>query len=328
MSIIGTLIRKVFGEKQFARYRGLNNYFYDMRRFGGSSTAFDSPYDEETLGALITMDYHRIEKGLALPAPRVGFGSDVTKRLLKAVPDYEQRFGPGLPTRCARAALAEYAAFHRQTNAPMEAVEAFLATAPADPTAGSAGTLMISREAIYAHSNIDFDAFARHRYSVRNFTGEPVERSVVEAAVATAMKTPSVCNRQTARVHIALSDDTRAKALSYQNGNRGFGDRAGAVLIVTSDMRGFTSLGERNQCWVDGGLFAMSLNYALHARGLGVCMLNWSTECHRDREMRTALGIPDHEAVIMMMAVGHMPEAFKVASSPRRPLEAVASVIA
>lgn len=327
MSIIGTTIRKVFGEKQFARYRGINNYLYDMRRFGGSSTAFASPRDEETLGALITMDYHRIEKGLALPAPRVGFGADVIKRLLAAVPDYERQFGPGLPSRCARAALGEYAAFHRESGSPREEVEAFLEKAPADPQSGAAGTLMVSREAVHAHSSIDFDAFARHRYSIRNFTGEPVDRSVIEAAVATAMKTPSVCNRQTARVHIALSDETKTKALSYQNGNRGFGDRAGAVLIVTSDMRGFTSLGERNQCWVDGGLFAMSLNYALHAQGLGVCMLNWSMEFHRDRDMRAALGLPEHEAVIMMMAVGHMPESFKVAYSPRRPLEAVAHVI-
>jgi nitroreductase len=113
-------------------------------------------------------------------------------------------------------------------------------------------------------------------------------------------------------------------ALSHQNGNRGFGYRAQGVLVITSDLRAFVNAGERNQCWVDGGLFAMSVVYALHSLGLGCCMLNWSMEAAADRAMRKEMGIPDSEAVITMTAVGHLKERFKVARSHRRPLHEIA----
>jgi nitroreductase len=118
------------------------------------------------------------------------------------------------------------------------------------------------------------------------------------------------------------------RLLSFQNGNRGYGDQAGAVLLITADMRAFTMLGERNQAWIDGGLFAMSLNYALHSLGLGACMLNWSVEKGQDEALRAAFAIPEQEVVIMMMAVGHMPERLRVARSPRRPLKSVLSPLA
>ena len=111
--------------------------------------------------------------------------------------------------------------------------------------------------------------------------------------------------------------------LSYQNGNRGFGDKASHVLIVTSDLHHFTSAGERNQCWIDGGMFAMSLVYALHSLGLGTCCLNWSVECDQDRALKNNTLISESEAVIMMIAVGVIPEKLNVAVSPRKPLAEV-----
>jgi hypothetical protein len=37
--------------------------------------------------------------------------------------------------------------------------------------------------------------------------------------------------------------------------------------------------------------------------------------------MRRALGIPDNEAVIMMISVGHLPDTLHVAKSHRMPLD-------
>jgi len=176
----------------------------------------------------------------------------------------------------------------------------------------------IERAAIWARARIDFAAFAAARHSVRQFTGEPVDPEDMRAAIADAAKSPSVCNRATCMAYVAFSEAARSRALSFQDGNRGFGHLAGAVAIVVSDMRGFISFGERNQAFVDGGLFAMTLAYALHARGYGACMLNWSATAGRDRRMRHALGIPSHHAVVTMMAVGRMPERLSVAASPRR----------
>jgi hypothetical protein len=56
-------------------------------------------------------------------------------------------------------------------------------------------------------------------------------------------------------------------------------------------------------------------------------MLNWSATAEQDRKMREAMGIGENEAVITMMAVGHLPEHFKVAVSPRRDISSILRVI-
>ncbi|MBT9494513.1 MAG: nitroreductase family protein [Paucibacter sp.] len=163
--------------------------------------------------------------------------------------------------------------------------------------------------------------FFAQRYSVRQFDpAAVVEEQLIEQAVRMAQKTPSVCNRESGTV-FAVRDKARMnKLLALQNGNRGFGDQAGLLMIITSRQDTFLSPGERYQAWIDGGLFAMSLIYALHSLGLGSCCLNWSVEPEADLALKAASGIPADHAVIMMLAVGHLPEQFRVASSPRRPL--------
>ena len=172
-------------------------------------------------------------------------------------------------------------------------------------------------------SKIDLTEFFACRYSIRNFTDEEVDYNLIEQAIRMAQKTPSVCNRQSSKVYIFRNEEDRQLVLSYQNGNRGFGHLVNKVLIVTSDLQNFVSVGERNQCWIDGGMYAMSVVYALHSLGLGTCCLNWSVEYEVDRRLRKAANIPDSEAVIMMIAVGHIPEQLSVAQSPRKSIEEV-----
>ncbi|GGA33108.1 hypothetical protein [Okeania sp. KiyG1] len=39
------------------------------------------------------MDYHRLEKGLALKQTRKGFGKDVIKGLSNFLPEYQNKYG-------------------------------------------------------------------------------------------------------------------------------------------------------------------------------------------------------------------------------------------
>ena len=158
---------------------------------------------------------------------------------------------------------------------------------------------------------------------VSGFEGRRNLVELIERAVRMAQRTPSVCNRQPWKAYAFTDPEQRKNLLSFQNGNRGFGDGAAQLLVVTSDLQHFTSVGERYQGWIDGGLFAMSLVHALHALGLGACMLNWSVTRETDAAMRAAAGIPDSELVIMMVAVGHLPERLRVAFSARKPLSDV-----
>lgn len=111
------------------------------------------------------------------------------------------------------------------------------------------------------------------------------------------------------------------EALDWQPGNKGFGHLASRGLVVTVDLQAFSGAGERNQAFIDGGMFAMSILYALHAQGLGACPLAWSMRPADDVKMRRALDIPNNEAVIMMISVGNLPDTLQVAKSHRMPLD-------
>lgn len=304
-------------------FHALRNYLYDFRRFRTHSSAFNPASSAEAMAARITKEYHRLEKGMALPEPRPGFGLSTVEYLLVAVPKLEAKAGPSVATRGARGSLAQYVAFHDgrgQGDLIAPGLREFVADAPAGLPGGA---FSMTRAELDAATAIDFDRFARARYSARQFTGAPVPEEDIRAAIATALKSPRVCNRESRRVYAGFDADLRTRMLSFQNGNRGFGHLAGAVLVVTSDLRHFTDFGERNQAYVDGGLFAMTLALALHGKGYGTCFLNWSAPFWRDRSMRKALGIPDHEAVITFLAVGCLPERFDLAISPAPEIDTV-----
>ncbi|MCW2247454.1 nitroreductase [Azospirillum fermentarium] len=317
------------------------NGWYDARRYWRWSSAglSDAGLDHTQLAALVTLNWHRLEKGLALPAPRPGFGQDAALRLVALLDLYLERHGMDATAAAGVDTLSAWQDFNRPfgiTNTRVAQALARYARHPR-PAAGAeggpeggpkggrvyGGTIPVTRAAVHAARPGDVDAFFATRHSVRQFTGEPVDHATLERAVALALHTPSVCNRQGWRVHAFTGAEQRARILAHQNGNRGFGDRAGAVLAVTADLRHFTSVGERYQGWIDGGLFAMTLAWAFHALGLGCCMLNWSVTRETDRALRREAGIPEHESVIMLMAVGHLPDTFTVARSQRKPLDAV-----
>jgi nitroreductase len=185
------------------------------------------------------------------------------------------------------------------------------------------GTVKVDHRTLFPGDMRSSVEFLLSRRSVRNYTGETVPRDLLQKAAEIAQRAPSVCNRQTGRLFIANDPSKIAKVLAFQNGNRGFGDKLGAVIVVAADLRYFNSSGERNQAYVDGGIFAMMLVQALHALHLGTCMLNWSVEAQHDHLMRKELDIPDYCAVITMIGCGFPAQNLSVAASPRISLDKV-----
>lgn len=300
-----------------ARVKLLLDYGYDARRFFRFSTAGRRAVDAERLAAHLSLDYHRLEKGMALPTPRYGFGRDAVIRLIRNIARYESEYGPADVTVFGRGALSAYREFHRGTGTEIAPeIDTFLGEAAPLPRCG--GTEALKASELFAFDSQVAQRFLTSRRSVRQFNGEPLPRDLIEQAVRIAQRAPSVCNRQSARVFVSNERERMNEMLRFQNGNRGFGDCLGAVIVVASDMRAFTSLGERNQCWVDGGIFAMALAHAFHSLHIGACMLNWSVEPARDKALRRYLGIDDNYAVITMMGAGYVNDSLVVAASPRR----------
>ncbi|RPJ73236.1 MAG: nitroreductase family protein, partial [Acidobacteria bacterium] len=243
-------------------------------------------------------------------------------RLIANVLAYQKAFGPDRSTLVAGDVLAAYARFNSRRGGVPAGVQDGLAAirqlAGSEAVTNHGGVLQVSAEELRRAACRDLQPFFGSRHSVRQFADAEVPREAIEAAVSMAMHTPSVCNRQSWRVHAYTEPELKAALLKLQNGNRGFGDQAAHVLVVTTDLETFTSVGERNQCWIDGGMFSMSLIWALHSLGLGTCCLNWSVEKETDAALREVAAIPESQAIMMMLAVGALPQTLTVARSLRR----------
>ncbi len=300
--------------------------WYDYLRFLRYSGLNKSHRYRNVQAARITMTYHQIEKGLSLATPRPGFGKEVIDRLFTALEPFIVRFGLVPPATTAISALNAYVRFNEGAGLDMSEIRKRLLTlAPAEILAcgynETAGSISITRRELDRLRCSNFQDVFNSRYSIRNFAGGPIERIAISDAVRLAQKTPSVCNRQAWKVHVFDELAAMKRLLAIQAGNRGFGENASAVLVVTCDLQCFVEVAERYQAWIDGGMFCMSLCLAFHAAGYGTCCLNWSKEPADDRRLRAAAPIADAEQVIMLIAIGTLPEQLNVAASPRRPLE-------
>jgi nitroreductase len=324
----GPIVKRLVGlyKRVTATFQMASNSVYDFRRFLIWSSAGRTTLSQTQARAVITIQSHRIEKGLALPAPRPGFGIDAVTSLIECVDAYLAEFGWDDTIAAGTDALSAYRDFNARHQVLMPMVDHALGRlrmVGGIQGLPIAGTKNVTRAEIVGTLPDDLSAFFASRHSVRQFAPHAVAQDLIVRAIRMAQKTPSVCNRQAWKVHVFSEPEQKREILKFQNGNRGFGDTASHLLIITVDLQHFTSAGERTQCWIDGGLFAMSVVYALHSLGLGTCMLNWSVLKETDRAVRTVAGIPDSQVIIMMIVVGNLPDEFTVAYSLRKGLEDV-----
>ncbi len=96
--------------------------------------------------------------------------------------------------------------------------------------------------------------------------------------------------------------------LPLQGGNVGFGHLIKKLLIITADLCAFDGTHERNQGFIDGGMFAMSLLYSIQFHGLGACALNWARALETDLALRSEINIRESNVILMMIGVGHIPD--------------------
>ncbi|MGF4043244.1 nitroreductase family protein [Paenarthrobacter nitroguajacolicus] len=272
--------------------------------FSGSGTS-------RHLECQLTKDYHRIEKGLALKHPKHPFGEGVRSRLEL-----------GLRRPIAHEQLPEVVG---HAESALEALEGWntreVIPQMVSPTVRSQS---VWEPILNADAQGVLEHFFSSRRSVRAFdTSKAVDHDAIRQAASTALSTPSVCNRQAWRLHVFTQAEDVSRVIRHQNGNAGFGGGVPALAVVTVDTRLFAGAAERHQRWIDGGLFAMNFAHGLHAQGLATCMLNWSMKNDASNRLRESAGIPAHEDIVMLVAIGHTENEFRVARSPRRSLDAV-----
>jgi nitroreductase len=205
----------------------------------------------------------------------------------------------------------------------LEEIELLISELKLENSTVEGGVRQIQSADIIRDARGDFAKLVNSRFSVRDFSEKKVDPELIMQAVVLAQKSPSVCNRQATKVYLYNDETWLQEILKLQNGNKGFNNKIKTLLIVCSDLRSFYEVGERNQAFIDGGLFAMTLLHALHYYGLAACSLNWSVDYSRDLAIYPLAKIPEHDRINFLIAVGHLPDELLVPISVRKDIEEV-----
>jgi|SRR5690606_14535556 len=317
------LSREVLKHWRFIRVKKVftSSYRYDLSRFVRSSDRV-SMTSTSLLGRIIR-EYHVIEKGLTMPECRMGFGKEVLMVLIENCLRYIQWFGyDNEQLKHAISVVLEYEMFHSTHNFVLDSD---LQRAIDQMKFASKHSIFSKQKELtstdyFSAVEAPFPKFAESRSSVRNYSEEEIPINIIEDAIEIARSTPSACNRQCWRTYL-FTDKVRIKEiLNVQGGNRGFGHLADKLIVVAAEVSVFTGPGERNQPFVDGGMYAMNLLYSLHYKKIAACILNCSNTIEKDKKLRELCGIRESEVFIAMVACGKAPDNIKVAVSKRHNL--------
>ncbi|CAM8667756.1 Nitro_FMN_reductase domain containing protein [Comamonadaceae bacterium] len=309
----------------------LRYFFYDLwivhqSMFWGAN----SHLSLSQLRAKLLFYYHKIEKGLCMPGRQRLFGIEVIPQILQILESWKQSgFSTNDPVYLGAINSLQAYVTHLQAenldpeNKILSKVSIYLrAETPVEANADT--PIIVQRDQLteaVSFSNLRHLYLARR--SARNFDNRPVANEVVARAVEAAQLSPSACNRQPCKVFAISDEKLRVSLLSHQNGNAGFGHLAPLLLVVTANADHFFGAIERNQPYIDGGLFTMSLLYALQVQGLATCCLNWCVTPKTDIAAHKLLDIPKSQKIIMYIAVGYAQKQTKVPRSHRKALNDV-----
>lgn len=316
----------------FHTLKAFINYAYDARRFMRYSCVLRKKNDFNLLLTGIMMHVHSIERALSLKNVRPGFGKKKISNLTELLYDYLRL---GFDTTSSVfvngiSVLNSYLIFHEKKgykyDIPVQDI-LFLKSFLPVFSQRAAGIKEMTREQYLRNMKVDFRAFAMNRVSIRDFSNKKVDLNILKEAIRIAQRSPSVCNRQSVRVYLIDNDAALKDSLKMLNGIRGFDDLIQQLLIITSDLSSFINIGERNQCYIDGGIFLMSLLYGLQSQGLGACTLNWSVENNKDRALRKICAIKEQENIIALIAVGYVADRFSVPMSARLDTEEIVRIV-
>ncbi|MFW3454690.1 nitroreductase family protein [Aerococcus viridans] len=307
--------------KSITKTRKMNKLInYDKNRF--SKYAFvDQDLSYNQIEARLTKEYHSLEKGLTYSNLRLGFGKKVLNNVITLMEIYRDK---GFPLNShvyetSLSVLEEYIKVHKDNGYDVEELEEkFILLGDSASSNGEGGYYEKTKHEVFNSVSKDFKDFSQSRFSIREYTEEPVSYEKIEESLKLASHTPSACNRQPWKIRI-VSDSKMKKILqNNQNGNRGFGDYIDKFIIITSDVEYYDKGRERNQANIDGGMYAMNLLYSLHYNKIATVPLSASLSIDQEKNLRNEFEIPDSENFILFIGIGNYTENFKITKSSRR----------
>lgn len=300
-------------------YNCFKEYKYDFQRYINYSDTKGSDTSIKLIGKIIR-EYHVIEKGLTMPQSRLGFGKELLISLCGACIDYITKYGTeDEQLKHALGVIFEYKHFHDiyKYSLDSEIVKLIEDLNIIGNCLNRSPQIEITKKEFFSNASSPFLQFSNSRSSVRNFSNENVAQEILLDILELARNTPSACNRQAWRTYIYSNKEQIDKILEIQGGNRGFGHLTNKLIVISGELGLFCGISERNQVFIDGGMYAMNLLYALQYYQIAACILNCSNSIQKDKQLRDFSQIKESEVFIAMVACGIPPDLFMIAASKR-----------
>ncbi|MCT3306878.1 nitroreductase family protein [Lactiplantibacillus plantarum] len=303
-------------------------YTSDYRKFVSSSFLIRRDLTFDNLKGALTFQAHALEKGFIHEKFRPGFGNKAISALLNDLDLYISKQYPKdeLRYKIAIDTLKEYLAIHQKLqfeNSNTTRIKTWLvAHDEFDNAPVQDGGYFVQRKEQLEHiQSENFETFSNSRHSVRNFGGEKIPQSKIIDAIKLASNAPSVCNRQSYHVYQVHDIEKIKKILKVQAGINGLAGGISDLLVITTNAEYFRSVNERNQPYIDGGIFAMNLLYALHFEEIAACPLNADLDLNGEKFVKHETGMPSSDCIIMFVAIGEFQETNKIPLSRREGYE-------
>lgn len=263
---------------------------------------------------------HALEKGMSIGKVRYGFGKPKAKSLIKDLQLFLNLGGEKAFAIESASIIRKYIEFNENCGADMSEI-VFLFNDFLNKNAMSCteegGIYVLSHQDVKTQEKASFDIFSQSRFSVRDFGDIPINRENIEKALKLCERTPSACNRQSQHIHIYLNKADVEKIGKLQMGCNGFYEDMQGAILVCSDMR-FYNFQELNQAFVDGGLYAMNLMYALHFYDIANIPLTMAHKENYLNYFKKEMGVSEYERPVLLIGIGSYKDSWKVAQSNRK----------
>lgn len=285
--------------------------------FKNDVTKSSSIRDEKSVLSGLMVVSHVLEKGITMPNRRLGFGFERVRHIIiscqYAIQCYSENH---IEIQSTLKDLEQYIQIHQEADysLPVDIVDG-INKLMKFKRIDTKNCYSISADQ-YFNSTSNFKEFAFSRHSVRWYDNKNIDHNTIHDVIELAKTAPSACNRQSTKVYVIENAEKKKLILELQNGNRGFGDKANKILLLTSDMR-YWNYKYRTSAYLDTGIFTMNLLYALHYYKICACTLNAHLSKKQRKELKKIVGYSKSEMPVVFISIGYAPPSFMVAGSQR-----------
>lgn len=299
------------------------SFKYDKKRYLKYAT-FDASSIKENIYSSLIFHTHSIEKGLSHPKFRAGFGKGALRGIKSSLDELEKNnySKDSFEYKNAISVLKAY----KERHIKLKKATPFFDNLFPQKLYKDANNMAGSEDKRFvAKNDYTYKELIKSRRSVREFSDDSVSLKLVKDCVAQAITTPSVCNRQPWKIYLTDNQTKIKQLLALQGGFTGY-KLPPVLALVTTDLHCFRGYGERNEGYVDGGLFLMNFLLSLADSNLAACTLNAMQSNEILSSMCSLLRVSSSELPIAFVVIGHYSKDYRVASSARKSVDDICMV--